>query len=77
LPAWAASARSSRACSPRTSRSWRWNTPGNGGTLRRFGNIMYYGDPTRPDLLRAAGGANIRLFVMAMDDPDTNIKAAA
>jgi hypothetical protein len=25
--------------------------------LRRFGNIMYYGDPTRPDLLRAAGGA--------------------
>jgi glutathione-regulated potassium-efflux system ancillary protein KefC/glutathione-regulated potassium-efflux system protein KefB len=68
-------ARSSRACSPRsTSRSWRWNTARNGGTLRRFGNIIYYGDPTRPDLSRD-GGANIRLFVVAMDDPDTNIKA--
>lgn len=51
------------------------HSPETVDTLRRFGNIIYYGDPTRPDLLRAAGGANIRLFVVAMDDPDTNIKA--
>ncbi len=43
--------------------------------LRRFGNELYYGDPTRPDLLRAAGGDRIKVFVMAMDDPDTNTKA--
>ena len=24
--------------------------------LRRFGNQLYYGDPTRPEMLRAAGG---------------------
>lgn len=51
------------------------HSPETVDTLRRFGNIIYYGDPTRPDLLRAAGGAGIRLFVVAMDDPDTNIKA--
>ncbi|KRG69539.1 potassium transporter KefB [Stenotrophomonas terrae] len=43
--------------------------------LRRFGNQLYYGDPTRPDLLRAAGAEHIRVFVMAMDDPDTNLRA--
>ncbi len=43
--------------------------------LRRFGNQLYYGDPTRPELLRAAGADRIKVFVMAMDDPDTNIKA--
>jgi glutathione-regulated potassium-efflux system protein KefB len=44
-------------------------------TLRRFGNELYYGDPTRPDLLRAAGGDRIKVFVMTMDNPDTNTKA--
>lgn len=43
--------------------------------LRRFGSQLYYGDPTRPDLLRAAGADRIKVFVIAMDDPDTNIKA--
>jgi glutathione-regulated potassium-efflux system protein KefB len=43
--------------------------------LRRLGNELYYGDPTRPDLLRAAGGERIKVFVMAMDDPDTNTRA--
>ncbi|HYG05253.1 MAG TPA: monovalent cation:proton antiporter-2 (CPA2) family protein [Stenotrophomonas sp.] len=43
--------------------------------LRRFGNKLYYGDPTRPDLLRAAGADQIKVFVIAMDDPETNIKA--
>ncbi|HVI59708.1 MAG TPA: monovalent cation:proton antiporter-2 (CPA2) family protein [Luteimonas sp.] len=44
-------------------------------TLRRFGNELYYGDPTRPDLLRAAGGERIKVFVVAMDNPDTTTKA--
>jgi glutathione-regulated potassium-efflux system protein KefB len=43
--------------------------------LRRLGNELYYGDPTRPDLLRAAGGERIKVFVMTMDNPDTNTKA--
>lgn len=43
--------------------------------LRRFGNKLYYGDPTRSDLLRAAGADAIGVFVVAMDDPETNIKA--
>src|SRR3546814_7402975 len=43
--------------------------------LRRLGNELYYGDPTRPDLLRAAGGERIEVFVMTMDDTDTNTKA--
>ena len=43
--------------------------------LRRFGNQLYYGDPTRPEMLRAAGGAEIAVFVVAMDDPETNLRA--
>ncbi len=44
--------------------------------LRRFGNArLFYGDPTRPDLLRAAGAQHCKVFVVAMDDPDTNIRA--
>lgn len=49
--------------------------PGTVEDLRRFGNQLYYGDPTRPDLLRSAGAEHIRVFVMAMDDPETNLRA--
>ena len=53
------------------------HSPETVDTLRRFGNVrIYYGDPTRPDLLRAAGAQHVEVFVIAMDDPDTNIKAA-
>lgn len=52
------------------------HSPETVDTLRRFGNIrLYYGDPTRPDLLRASGAQHVKVFVIAMDDPDTNIKA--
>lgn len=37
-------------------------------TLGRFGFKVYYGDATRPDLLHAAGVANAKLFVIAIDD---------
>jgi voltage-gated potassium channel Kch len=35
--------------------------------VRRFGNKVYFGDPTRPDLLRAAGAERARLLVVALD----------
>jgi monovalent cation:H+ antiporter-2, CPA2 family len=35
--------------------------------LRNFGLPVYYGDATRPDLLEAAGIANARLLVIAID----------
>ena len=37
--------------------------------LRRFGTKVYFGDPTRPDVLRAAGVEQAKLIIIAMDDP--------
>ena len=44
-------------------------------TLRRYGNRLYYGDPTQPQLLRAAGADKVKVFVIAVDDVDTNVRA--
>ena len=38
--------------------------------LKKFGVQAYYGDATRPDLLHAAGVAEAKLFVIAIDDKD-------
>jgi CPA2 family monovalent cation:H+ antiporter-2 len=38
--------------------------------LKAFNVQAYYGDATRPDLLSAAGIANAKLFVIAIDDKD-------
>lgn len=38
--------------------------------LKAYGIKAYYGDATRPDLLHAAGIANAKLFVIAIDDKD-------
>jgi voltage-gated potassium channel Kch len=38
--------------------------------IRRFGTKVYYGDPGRPDLLRAAGAETARLLVVTLADPD-------
>jgi len=43
--------------------------------VRRSGGRIFYGDPTRPDLLRAAGAAHAKLFVVCTDDPDSNLRA--
>ena len=43
---------------------------------RRFGSQIYYGDPTRSDLLRAAQVEKAELFIVATDDPETNIRTA-
>jgi monovalent cation:proton antiporter-2 (CPA2) family protein len=36
--------------------------------LRRFGWKVFYGDPSRLDLLRSAGAAQAKLFVIAIDE---------
>ncbi len=39
--------------------------------MRRFGFKGFFGDPTRPDLLRAAGLAQARVLVVALDQRDS------
>jgi glutathione-regulated potassium-efflux system protein KefB len=42
--------------------------------MRRFGNAVYYGDPSRPDLLRSAGAAHATLFINAIDNAESNVR---
>ena len=44
--------------------------------LRSFGTMIYYGDPTRPDLLRAAHADRAEVFVLTTDDPESTIRTA-
>lgn len=44
--------------------------------VRRFGNKIYYGDASRLELLRAAKVDKARLFVLAVDDPETSMRIA-
>ena len=41
--------------------------------LRKMGYKAHYGDATRLELLEAAGCANAKLFIAAIDDPKTNL----
>ena len=43
-------------------------------TIRRFGSKVYYGNPSRPDLLRAAGAATAKLLVIALADPEESVR---
>lgn len=43
---------------------------------RRFGSPIFYGDPTRSDLLRAVRVDKAEVFVVATDDPEANIRTA-
>lgn len=43
---------------------------------RRFGSKIYFGDPSRGDLLRAAHVQSAKVFVVATDDPETSIRTA-
>lgn len=45
--------------------------------MRRFGFKGFLGDPTRPDLLKAAGLSKARVLVAAMDDKDSVTKLVA
>ncbi len=42
--------------------------------VRRFGNKVYYGNPARSDLLRAAGAERARLLVVALDNPEETLR---
>jgi glutathione-regulated potassium-efflux system protein KefB len=44
--------------------------------MRRFGNKVFYGDPTRVELLRAAQADKAEVFVLATDDPEANVRTA-
>ena len=41
---------------------------------RRFGSKIYYGDPSRSDLLRSAHVDKAEVFIVTTDDPDSNIR---
>ncbi|MEB0041361.1 MULTISPECIES: monovalent cation:proton antiporter-2 (CPA2) family protein [unclassified Pseudomonas] len=44
---------------------------------RSFGHMpVFYGDPLRPEILRTAKVDQAEFFIIATDDPDTNIKTA-
>jgi glutathione-regulated potassium-efflux system protein KefB len=44
---------------------------------RRFGGTsIYFGDPARPELLRAARADKAEVFVLATDDPQANLRTA-
>lgn len=45
--------------------------------VRSLGSFpIYYGDPLRPEILRAAGVADAEFFIVATDDPEINIQTA-
>ena len=43
---------------------------------RRFGSQIFFGDPARPELLRAAHAEQAEVFVLTTDDPDANLRTA-
>jgi len=45
--------------------------------MRRFGIKGFFGDPTRPDLLHAAGLHDARVLVAALDDPAATLRLVA
>lgn len=45
--------------------------------MRKFGFKGYFGDPTRPDLLAAAGLMQARVLVVALDDPQATTRMVA
>jgi glutathione-regulated potassium-efflux system protein KefB len=44
--------------------------------VRRFGNPVYYGDPSRSDLLRSAGAESAKVFVIALEDAEQSVRTA-
>ena len=48
--------------------------PGQVEVVRKFGNKVYYGDPTRAEVLHAAGADTARLIVVALDNMEATIR---
>ncbi|BAP38928.1 monovalent cation:proton antiporter-2 (CPA2) family protein [Acinetobacter guillouiae] len=44
--------------------------------VRRYGGTLYYGDVTQPDLLRAAGIEQAKVFVLAIDNVEDSMNVA-
>jgi monovalent cation:proton antiporter-2 (CPA2) family protein len=44
--------------------------------LRRFGNKVFYGDASRLELLQAAGAAEAKVLVVAIDDVEASVRTA-
>lgn len=44
--------------------------------VARFGNKVYYGDASRPELLRAAQAEHAKVFVLAIDDVEASLRTA-
>jgi glutathione-regulated potassium-efflux system protein KefB len=43
---------------------------------RRFGTLLYFGDPARPEILRAARVGDAKVFVLAIDDAEHSTRVA-
>jgi glutathione-regulated potassium-efflux system protein KefB len=52
------------------------NSPAQVELSRRFGSTLYFGDPSRAELLRAARAEHAEVLVLTTDDPDANIRTA-
>jgi voltage-gated potassium channel Kch len=50
--------------------------PGQVEVVRRFGSKVYFGDPSRIDLLRAAGAERARVLVVAIDNVEDAVRVA-
>nr|WP_239556710.1 monovalent cation:proton antiporter-2 (CPA2) family protein [Dyella flava] len=46
--------------------------------VQRFGKLdgIFYGDPARPELLRAAQAEKAEVFILATDDPESSLRVA-
>jgi glutathione-regulated potassium-efflux system ancillary protein KefC/glutathione-regulated potassium-efflux system protein KefB len=44
--------------------------------VRKYGNVVHYGDASKLDLLRAAGAEQAKFFVLAIDDIEASVKTA-
>lgn len=44
--------------------------------MRNFGNTVFFGDASRLEVLRAAQAAKAEIFVIATEDPDSNLRTA-
>jgi monovalent cation:proton antiporter-2 (CPA2) family protein len=45
--------------------------------VRRFGGQVFYGDPAREEVMRAAGAEGAKLLVLALEDMEESVKVAA
>ncbi|MBY0316781.1 MAG: monovalent cation:proton antiporter-2 (CPA2) family protein [Bdellovibrionales bacterium] len=51
--------------------------PGHVEVVRKFGHKVYYGDASRLDLLESAGAKNAKIFLLAVDDPESSVAIAS